>query len=163
MSARTAHRDGDEGLPGASAPTSGSVPAMYRASMQLTHRPARDGSTVDAAHVPAYLALELASQAWADALSHASDGRLTALDVMVVNVTADFSRELFTGGVDVDVTATDVGRTSITVRVAIEQGGERAAVATFVLVHVVDGRAERLTDEQRAFVAPSGPHPSRGA
>nr|WP_256985287.1 hotdog domain-containing protein [Rhodococcus sp. 06-1059B-a] len=131
--------------------------------MPLTHRPARDGASVDGAHVPAYLALELASQAWADALSHVSDGRLTALDVMVVNVTADFSRELFTGVAEVDVVATKVGRTSITVRVAIEQGGERAAVSTFVLVHVVDGRAERLSDEQRAFLTPSDSHPTRGA
>lgn len=121
--------------------------------MPLTHRPARDGSIIDAAHVPAYLALEIASQAWADAIAHASAGTLTALDVMIVNITSNFSRELLVGTVDVEVCATRIGTSSLTVDVAIDQGRERAAVATFTLVRVVDGRACPLTEAERESIA----------
>ena len=122
---------------------------MYRATLPLTHRPARDGSAVEAAHVPAYLALELASQAWADALSHASARRFTAMDVMIVNVTSNFSRELLVGIADVEVSVAKVGRSSFSVDVAIDQHGERAALASFTLVRVVDGSASALTDDHR--------------
>lgn len=128
-------------------------PVMYRSTMPLTHRPARDGSTVDAAHVPAYLALELASEAWGDALADASAGVLTEIDVMIVNVGSDFSRELLVGEAEVEVEVTKIGRSSLTARVAIAQGGHRAAVATFVFVRVTDGRAVALTDDERDSIA----------
>lgn len=122
--------------------------------MPLTHRPTRDGLIVDAAHVPAYLALELASQAWADALAVTSAGVLDATDVMIVHVTSDFSRELLTGDVDVEVVLTKIGRSSLTARVSIDQDGNHAALATFVLVRVAHGRAVALTDTERESVGP---------
>lgn len=126
---------------------------MYRSTLPLTHRPMRNGSAVEAAHVPAYLALELASQAWTNAVADSSEGLLTATQLVIVNITSNFSRELLVGTADVEVVLKRVGRSSLTVDVAIDQESERAAVATFTLVHVVGGVAHPLSDEQRGSLA----------
>ncbi|WP_084727303.1 hotdog domain-containing protein [Rhodococcoides yunnanense] len=125
---------------------------MYRSTLPLTHRPTREGTIVDDAHVPAYLALELATEAWASALHHASAGAFTAREVVIVNVASDFSRELLVGTVDVEVVVKRVGRSSVVVEVGIEQDGVRAAVASFTLVHVVDGVARPFTHAQRRIL-----------
>ncbi len=121
--------------------------------MALSHHPARDGTRIEIDHVPAYLALELASHAWAEALAAASNSLVTAAEVMVVHISSDFSRELFVGSADVQVVVTRLGVSSLVVDVSIFQNDVRAAVASFTLVRVVDGSSSPLTDAERASIA----------
>ncbi|MDJ0392878.1 hotdog domain-containing protein [Rhodococcus sp. G-MC3] len=126
---------------------------MYRKTMALSHRPARDGTLIEVAHVPAYLALELATEAWAGALLEVSERVITAANVMIVNISSNFSRELLVGSVDVEVAVTRVGTSSLVLEVSIFQADIRSAVAAFTVVRVVDGAACPLTDAQRASIA----------
>ena len=130
---------------------------MYRSSRPITHRPERDGSAVAYDHVPAYLALEMASEAWSDALTHACGEILQAVDVMIVNITSNFSRELLVGIADFDVTVTKIGRTSLVLEVVIAQRGEQSTHAVFTVARVVEGRSQPLTDEQRAALLALAP------
>lgn len=83
--------------------------------MVLSHRPTREGSTVTEAHVPAYLASELATTAFADALPYVSDGVLEGEDVVIAHLEASFGRELVVG--DVDVVLRKVGRSFLDIEV----------------------------------------------
>lgn len=130
--------------------------------MMLTHRPFRDGSPVDSDHVSAYLALELATHAFNDALAHATAGQVGEQDVMIAHITSNYSRELLVGEAEVEVTVEKIGRTSISLDVTIEQFGQRAAVTSFVLVRVLDGRACPLTDAERGAIESSLQKPSPG-
>jgi acyl-CoA thioesterase FadM len=120
--------------------------------MTLSHRPTREGVAVTEAHVPAYLALEVATTAFADALPHVTDGLLQATDVVIAHLEASFSRELLVGNVDVNVLLRKVGRTSLGIEVALEQNGVVAGSITLVLVHVVDGRSAPIPSELRAIL-----------
>ena len=124
------------------------VSAMYRASLPLTHRPERDGTVIDMVHVPAYLAFEFASYAWGIALFESSGGTVTAGNMMVVHVDADFGRELLTGFADVEVVLSKLGRSSLTLDVSIHQNSVQAASMSFTLVRVEDGASQALSDTE---------------
>lgn len=96
---------------------------MYRCVRELTHRPMRDGPAVSNAHVPAFLALEVAGYAWNDALAEVSGGELTAADVVIVNIDANFSRELLVGEADFYVSLRRIGRTSFTLETSRSRTG----------------------------------------
>lgn len=125
---------------------------MYQCTRLLTHRPMRDGSLVDRAHVPAFLAIEVAGYAWDDALRAVSAGELSAAAVVIVNVDANFSRELLVGDAQFFVSLRKIGRTSFVLETAIEQGGNIGAVATFALVHIVDGKPAPLVARHIDFL-----------
>ncbi|WP_045842087.1 hypothetical protein [Rhodococcus sp. PML026] len=125
---------------------------MYRCVRELTHRPMRDGSAVSNAHVPAFLALEVAGYAWNDALAEVSGGELTAADVVIVNIDANFSRELLVGEADFYVSLRRIGRTSFTLETSIGQGGTIASVATFTVAYIRDGAPAPLSDRFIEFL-----------
>ncbi|HMD24688.1 MAG TPA: hypothetical protein VKH61_11345, partial [Streptosporangiaceae bacterium] len=60
-------------------------------------------------HVPFYLALEVASQAWAATLAEYCQDLVSPMDMAVVNVTGNFFREVFVGEVDVEVALKRIG------------------------------------------------------
>lgn len=125
---------------------------MYQSTRRLTHRPLRDGSAVDRAHVPAFLALEIAGYAWDDALREVSVGEMSAADVVIVNVDANFSRELLVGDAQFFVSLRTIGRTSFVLETSIEQGGGVAAIAAFTVVQIVDGVAAPLSSRRAEFL-----------
>lgn len=116
--------------------------------MPVTHRPNRDGSAVTSRHVPYYLALEVASDAWARLLDELGDGLLSTADVAVVHTEFDFRRELFTGELDVDVEVTRVGRSSVAFAVALYQRDLLAGTGETVVAQ---------TDEARLVSVPLSP------
>ncbi|WP_141216169.1 MULTISPECIES: hypothetical protein [Nocardiaceae] len=122
---------------------------MYRRLMSLSHRPTREGSTITEAHVPAYLALELATTAYADALSHFTNGLLTGEDVVIAQIEASFGHELLVGNVDVDVVLRNVGRSSLGMEVTLAQNAYPRSSFAFELVHLVDGRSAAIPGKPR--------------
>ncbi|MFE5786294.1 MULTISPECIES: hypothetical protein [Rhodococcus] len=125
---------------------------MYQCTRPLTHRPTRDGLPVDRAHVPAFLAIEVAGYAWDDALREASGGKLSAADVVIVNVDANFSCELLVGDAQFFVSLRRIGRTSFVLETSIAQAGSIAAVATFTVAHIADGAPSPLSSRQVEFL-----------
>src|SRR5260370_38145835 len=63
----------------------------------VTRPPPRDGPPVTSSHVPFYLALEAAADAWAMTLGEHCGDLLSPMAMAVVNVTSNFRRELFVG------------------------------------------------------------------
>ncbi|GGG02190.1 hypothetical protein GCM10007304_15210 [Rhodococcoides trifolii] len=125
---------------------------MFHRTLPLTHRPERDGSVTEARHVPATLAVEFASTAWAQALYECSRGALSAMDVMVVHISADFSRELLTGTADASVVVTRIGTSSVTLDVFVDQGGERCARVRHTLVRVKNGVSHPWGESEKALL-----------
>jgi acyl-CoA thioesterase FadM len=125
-----------------------------RYRLPVTHRPERDGTVLTFAHVPYYLALEVASPAWARMLDELGQGLLSAADVAVVRADFHFRRELFTGSVDVDVDVTRIGRTSLTFAVAMYQRDVLALKGETVVARTDEGRdgAVPLSPVQRAML-----------
>lgn len=122
----------------------------------ITHRPERDGSVVDSAHVPFYLAMEYSAAAWRSLLAEVCGDLLPARDLGVVDVSATFTRELFVGEARAEVELTRLGTSSLGFRVAIEQNGVTCAVITNVLVRLAPGRRRSLplSAAQRAALEP---------
>jgi acyl-CoA thioesterase FadM len=120
----------------------------------VTHRPERDGSAITSAHVPHYLALELAALAWARLLDECGQGLLAAGDMAVVRTEFDFRRELFTGFLDAEVDVASIGRSSVSVAVALHQHDQLAATGTTVVARTDEARllAVPLSPEQRAML-----------
>jgi acyl-CoA thioesterase FadM len=116
--------------------------------MPVTHRPDRDGAAVTSRHVPYFLALEVAAQAWARLLDELGQGVLSTADVAVVRAEFNFRRELFTGSLDVDVEVTRVGRSSVAFGIALYQRDMLAATGETVVAR---------TDEARLVSAPLSP------
>ncbi|MCW2531471.1 MAG: hypothetical protein JWP62_1041 [Blastococcus sp.] len=116
--------------------------------MPVTHRPDRDGAAVTSRHVPYFLALEVAAQAWARLLDELGQGVLSTADVAVVRAEFDFRRELFTGSLDVDVEVTRVGRSSVAFGIALYQRDMLAATGETVVAR---------TDEARLVSVPLSP------
>ncbi|MCW2617933.1 MAG: hypothetical protein JWR28_1082 [Modestobacter sp.] len=120
----------------------------------MTHRPERDGSATTSAHVPYYLALEVAALAWARLLDECGHGLLTAGDMAVVRTEFDFRRELFTGFLDAEVDIASIGRSSVAFAVALHQHDQLAATGTTVVARTDEARllAVPLSPEQRAML-----------
>jgi acyl-CoA thioesterase FadM len=116
--------------------------------MPVTHRPDRDGAAVTSRHVPYFLALEVAAQAWARLLDELGQGVLSTADVAVVRAEFNFRRELFTGSLDVDVEVTRVGRSSVAFGIALYQRDMLAATGETVVAR---------TDEARLVSVPLSP------
>jgi acyl-CoA thioesterase FadM len=116
--------------------------------MPVTHRPDRDGAAVTSRHVPYFLALEVAAQAWARLLDELGQGVLSTADVAVVRAEFNFRRELFTGSLDVDVEVTRVGRSSVAFAIALYQRDMLAATGETVVAR---------TDEARLVSVPLSP------
>jgi acyl-CoA thioesterase FadM len=108
--------------------------------LPITHRPERDGAPVTMAHVPFFLALEVASDAWSRAVRELCAPALSMSDLAVVHVESDFRREMFTGELTVDVAVQEIGRASITVRAELTQDGSSTGAVTFVFARVDAGR-----------------------
>ena len=127
---------------------------MARFVVPMTHRPGRDGTTPTTRHVPFYLAMETASDAWQLALQQYCAPAIAPMDLAMVHVSSDFRRELFTGELTVDVTVRRIGTTSFTVGLALEQDGADAGLVEFVFALVDGGRAHAvpITAEQRAVL-----------
>ena len=116
--------------------------------MPVTHRPDRDGAAVTSRHVPYFLALEVAAQAWARLLDELGQGVLSTADVAVVRAEFNFRRELFTGSLDADVEVTRVGRSSVAFAIALYQRDMLAATGETVVAR---------TDEARLVSVPLSP------
>jgi acyl-CoA thioesterase FadM len=118
----------------------------------VTHRPQRDGTIPASRHVPFYLALETASDAWALALAEHCGSVVTPGELAMVHVDSDFGRELFTGELGIEVAVRRIGRTSITVGVELFQADVPAGTVTFVLAKVDADRVHSvpLTEKQHA-------------
>ncbi|MCK0516726.1 hotdog domain-containing protein [Williamsia sp. DF01-3] len=123
-------------------------------SAPIVHRPERDGSVVESAHVPFFLAMEYSAAAWRSLLDEACAGVLTAAELGVVDVSAQFSRELFVGEVYAEVALVRLGTSSLGFEVVIHQDEIACAVITNVLVRLAPGRTKSLplTAEQRAIL-----------
>jgi acyl-CoA thioesterase FadM len=120
--------------------------------MSMTHRPERDGSTVDAKHVPYYLALEVAADAWGTSLTEACGDLLRPRDLAVVHADCDFQHELFVGEADAVVGLVKIGSSSLRFTVDLVQGGRRAGTVNTVLCRVDTDRIHSvpLSEAQRA-------------
>jgi len=123
--------------------------ALPRYTLVAAHPPARDGRPVTSTHVPFYLALELASDAWAMTLGEHCADLLSPMDMAVVNVTSNFRRELFVGEIAVEVSLKRIGSSSVTFLLELFQAGY--SVVDFVVVQVDVPRlhAVPLTPAQR--------------
>jgi acyl-CoA thioesterase FadM len=119
--------------------------------MMITHRPERDGSIIESNHVPYYLALEYAADAWGTALVDTCGGLLGPRDLAVVHADCDFRHELFIGEVDLDVTLVKLGASSLRWHVELAQEGRHAGTVVAVVCRVDDDRvtAVPLSAEQR--------------
>jgi acyl-CoA thioesterase FadM len=128
------------------------VARVPRYRLPVTHRPERDGSTIDSRHVPYYLALEVAATGWGMALVEACGELLGPRDLAVVHVECDFRHELFTGEAEVEVELAGLGSSSLRWQVELVQDGRRAGSVVSVVCRVDDDRvtAVALTPEQRA-------------
>lgn len=124
--------------------------------LPITHRPERDGSTSDSRHVPYFLALEVAAQAWGMALVEACGDLLGPRDLAVVHVECDFRHELFIGEVDLEVALVKLGSSSLRWHIELVQEGRRAGTVVSVVCRVDDDRvtALPLSPEQRAALEP---------
>ncbi|WP_261559963.1 acyl-CoA thioesterase [Frankia tisae] len=120
--------------------------------LPVTHRPDRDGVVSQHRHVPFFLALEIAAQAWAQALATTCEGLLAPADLAVVDVTSTYRRELFTGDVLFEVTLAKFGSSSLTFALELSQNEQAAASLTTTLVKVDADRLHSMpfTPEQRA-------------
>jgi acyl-CoA thioesterase FadM len=125
----------------------------------MQHRPDRDGTTPATRHVPFYLALETASDAWQLALQQYCAPEIAPLDLAMVHVSSDFRRELLTGELSVDVEVRRVGTTSFVVGLALEQDGADAGDIefTFVLVDGARTSAVPIDAAQRAVLEKMSP------
>ncbi len=119
--------------------------------MTLQNRPVR-GDGRPGSHVPYYLALEVAAEAWAAAMATTCHGLLEPWDLGVVHVRSDFRFELFVGETDFDVELRRIGSSSIAFGVTITQEGRSTATVTAVLARVDDLRTHSVpfSPEQRA-------------
>ena len=113
---------------------------MARFVVPMHHRPGRDGTTPSSRHVPFYLALETASDAWQQALQQYCVPEIAPMDLAMVHVSSDFRRELFTGDLTVDLAVRRIGTTSFVVGLALEQGGADAGDVEFTFVLVDEAR-----------------------
>lgn len=126
--------------------------ALPRHTLVAAHPPARDGQPVTSNHVPFYLALELAADAWEKTLGEHCGDLLSPTDMAVVNVTSNFRHELFVGEIGVEVTLKRIGNSSVTFLLELFQSGRSAGTVDFVVVQVDLPRlhAVPLTPAQRA-------------
>ncbi|WP_448627648.1 acyl-CoA thioesterase [Geodermatophilus sp. URMC 64] len=127
---------------------------MPRFVVPMHHRPGRDGTTSASRHVPFYLAMETASDAWQLALQQYCAPAIAPMDLAMRHTACDFRRELFTGELTVDVTVRRIGTTSFVVGLALEQDGADAGDVefTFVLVDGTRTAAVPISGEQRAVL-----------
>ena len=118
----------------------------------IAHRPERDGTVPASTHVPFYLAMEYSSNAWNSLLVATCGELLSALDLGVVDVAAQFTRELFVGEARAEASLVQLGVSSLSFRVVIYQEGMSCAVITIVLVRLAPGRTRSapLSAEQRS-------------
>ncbi len=118
----------------------------------ITHRPARDGTVPASDHVPFYLAMEYSADAWNSLLVETCGELLSSRDLGVVDVSGQFTRELFTGDVRAEASLVRLSLSSLSFRVVIYQEGIACAVITIVLARLAPGRTRStpLTAEQRA-------------
>ncbi|MCW2548976.1 MAG: hypothetical protein JWN96_3436, partial [Mycobacterium sp.] len=128
---------------------------MPRYLLAISHPPTRDGLPNADRHVPFYLALEAAADGWALALEEFCGGLLKPSDVAVVHVTSNFRREIFVGPVNVDVTLTSIGTSSISFMLELVQGGHSAGSVRLVVAKVDPLRLEAvpLTSDEAAALA----------
>jgi acyl-CoA thioesterase FadM len=128
------------------------VAALPRHTLVVTHPPPRDGPPVTSRHVPFYLALEAAADAWAMTLGEHCGDLLSPMAMAVVNVTSNFRRELFVGEIAVEVSLKRIGTSSVTFLLELFQGGHAAGIVDFVVVQVDFLRVHPvpLTPAQRA-------------
>ncbi len=126
--------------------------ALPRHTLVVTHPPPRDGPPVTSRHVPFYLALEAAADAWAMTLGEHCGDLLSPMAMAVVNVTSNFRRELFVGEISVEVSLKRIGTSSVTFLLELFQGGHAAGTVDFVVVQVDFLRVHPvpLTPAQRA-------------
>jgi acyl-CoA thioesterase FadM len=125
----------------------------------MRHRPGRDGTTPTSRHVPFFLAMEAASDAWKLALQQFCAPEIAPMNLAMRSVSSDFRRELFTGELTVDVEVRRIGTTSFVVGMGLEQDGDDAGDIEFVFV-LVDGSrtsAVPITPAQRAALEKMSP------
>jgi acyl-CoA thioesterase FadM len=126
--------------------------ALPRHTLVVTHPPSRDGPPATSRHVPFYLALEAAAEAWAMSLGEHCGDLLSPMAMAVVNVTSNFRRELFVGEIGVEVSLKRIGTSSVTFLLELFQGGQSVGTVHFVVVQVdfLRVHAVPLTPAQRA-------------
>jgi acyl-CoA thioesterase FadM len=136
---------------------------LPRYTLLVTHPLPRDGRPVTSTHVPFYLALEFAAEAWARTLGEYCGDLISPMAMAVVNVTSNFRREVFVGEVAVEVTLKRIGTSSVTFLLELFQAGHSAGTVDFVVVQVdvPRVRAVPLTPAQRAALQtiPTSPGP----
>jgi acyl-CoA thioesterase FadM len=128
---------------------------MHRVTFEMTNRPERDGTIRKSPHAAFFLIQEMAMYAWIDALAAAGNDALSAQHFAVVNIVADYGREMFTEEVTFDVSLERVGNSSLTLVIEATQRGERGATVRVVLVRVDGGRSQstRFTPEEQSILA----------
>jgi acyl-CoA thioesterase FadM len=109
-----------------------------------------------AGHIPFDGALGYAQTAWAQAIRATCGGVLVPPNMGIVNVNADFRRELFEGPAVFDVTLERMGTSSLTFVVEISQFGAPAATARLTYVRVDEQRTTSLplTEQHRVSLQP---------
>ncbi|GAB86624.1 hypothetical protein GORBP_077_00510 [Gordonia rubripertincta NBRC 101908] len=130
---------------------SGHTQTVKSYAAPISHRPERDGTVPASAHVPFYLAMEYSSDAWNSLLVDTCGAPLPARDLGVVDVTAQFNRELFVGDVCAETGLIRLGVSSLGFRVVLYQEDVVCAVITIVLARLAPDRKRStpLTAEQR--------------
>lgn len=115
-----------------------------------------DGRTPQAGeHLPFYEALEVASESWGSTLERTGRDDLALRHFAIVNVNADFRREMFRGQVDAVTVIEKVGTSSIALATSFTQHGQQAGTARAVLVRISADRVTSvaLSHDQREALA----------
>jgi acyl-CoA thioesterase FadM len=118
------------------------MPIMHRVTVELTHRPERDGTVWESSHATFFLIVETAMQAWISALDQAGTAALSAWRFAVANLNVDYRRQMHTEAATFDVTFERIGNSSITLSILVTQREELTATISVVLVRVGGLRAE---------------------
>jgi acyl-CoA thioesterase FadM len=117
---------------------------VYTETTSIAHRPERNGSVPDFDHVPYFLAVEVAADAWRAALEDRCPELIATAAIAAVHVSADFSAELFTGETIVQSRVARIGRSSFTMVVDIVQNGVHGASIATTLAKVDPNRTRSI-------------------
>jgi acyl-CoA thioesterase FadM len=127
------------------------MPIMHRVTVELTHRPERDGTVWESSHATFFLIVETAMQAWISALAEAGTPALSAWRFAVANLNVDYRRQMLTEAATFDVTFERIGNSSITLSMQVTQRDELTASINVVLVRVggVPAESADFSPEER--------------
>jgi acyl-CoA thioesterase FadM len=109
---------------------------MHQFTVEMSHRPERNGTIAKTTHAPFYLPLEVAMYGWFSVLGQPGNEALSPSNFAAVNVQADYAREMHTAETIFELSLERIGESSVTLAFEVSQAGAHAAAIRVVLVRV---------------------------